>query len=105
MIELIVFGSGGFYWYIHLKYTEVINGNITQTLVLCALNNGFQSAFSVDLLLSRIIPVFGSFCLNLILIRGLIKSKKNVSNDYKISSKEYSFAISLIAQNFISFVL
>jgi hypothetical protein len=65
----------------------------------------FLQSDNVEAILSRLVPLLVNLILNLIIIRALFKSKRNVTQcnnkEVCISQKNRQFAYSLIAQNFI----
>lgn len=71
----------------------------------CILSSILTTVFSFKAILSRILPSACNLTMNLIMVRVLVRSKQAVSARSEISKKEYHFAISLIAQNFVFFLI
>jgi hypothetical protein len=61
--------------------------------------------YSVESILGRAVPYVANLTMNALIIRALIKSKRRVSQNNTVSQKEYSFAYSLLVQNFIFVIL
>jgi hypothetical protein len=70
------------------------------------------TVYNFEAIFSRVIPSLVNFCLNLIIIRSIVKSRRNVANYGRstgratrsgggMNNKDRHFAYSLIAQNFI----
>jgi hypothetical protein len=75
------------------------SSNTTSDLKTCTLPRTLLIIYDLEAILSRVVPSFVNFILNIIIIRALYESKKAVAQ--RFSSKEITFASSLIAQNFI----
>ena len=90
----------------HTYKVSVDQQNMTQYQVTsCAISNDLQIVGSFGSIFGRLIPSIANMIMNGLIIHALVRSKRNVSNNHRISVKEYSFAFSLIAQNFIFFLL
>jgi hypothetical protein len=118
-IEVAVAVGNAIEWFRFRKYTPVVvanNGaNSTQTTytVSCTLTTDMLTAYNFEAIFSRVIPSVVNLCLNLIIIRVLLKSRRNVANHDRskgnsgggggggLSVKDKQFTYSLIAQNFI----
>jgi hypothetical protein len=63
------------------------------------------NVFSLQAVIGRMAPSILNLAMNCLIIHALIRSKRNVSSTNRISSTEFYFAYSLIAQNFIFFIV
>lgn len=122
MIILVVAGINMIHWWRYLVVIRTTFGNETTSCTMCTQSDSLLFFNSVGSLASRVIPLFSNLIMNVIIIRALVKSKikfrryylskTNVDNGIQkesrkshLTTKEYSFAISLLAMNFIYFVV
>ena len=106
LIQVSVAVSNAVQYWRHLKYTPVDDKNNTEIVVTCTLTHDFLIVHDFAALLSRVIPSISNVAMNMMIIRVLVRSKRNVSKAKdRSSSKENTFAYSLVAQNFIFFVV
>jgi hypothetical protein len=81
------------------------NGTVIYSLV-CILPPAANIYFQFVVITSRMVPAVSNFTLNFVIIYAVLKSKRAVSSQqHQITAKDLSFAVSLVAQNFIFFVL
>jgi hypothetical protein len=104
IIQLAVAGGNAIEWWRFVSHTQLNSSssnssNSTSDLKTCTLPRTLLIIYDLEAILSRVVPSFVNFILNIIIIRALFKSKKTASR--AISSKDVTFASSLIAQNFI----
>jgi hypothetical protein len=89
-------------WLRVLKYTPVLHPNATTTYtVSCILAGDSNIVYLLEAMLRGYIPGVFGFVMNLFIIKAFLKSKRSVSAEHKISSKEIHFAVSLVALNFL----
>ena len=110
LIEVFVAITNILQFWRHLTYTSTVtfknatNETITQTSVTCEADNDIVAVLGFFGFLGRFVPFIVNIIMNLILIMGVIKSKKNVNRENRISTKDKTFAYSLILQNVVFFV-
>jgi hypothetical protein len=104
VIEALVAVSNSVHWGRYLKYTPngVNNGTVTY-LTTCTMTSDLLITFSFEAILDRVIPSLSNLTMSFLIIRALIRSKRNMNRT--ISAKELHFAYSLIAQNVIFFII
>jgi hypothetical protein len=101
-VVVLVAISNLFQWWRYLRYVPLskdINGTVTY-LVQCTMTGDLLNVFSLQAVIGRMAPSILNLAMNC-----LIRSKRNVSSSNRISSKEFYFAYSLIAQNIIFFIV
>jgi hypothetical protein len=106
-LEIIVMFSNSVHMARFIKRTpNGVDDNGTVTFqTSCVLTNSLLILFDFEAVTARIVPSLANFSMSVIIIRALIRSRRNVNRQRSISSKDLYFAYSLIAQNAIFFVL
>lgn len=95
------------------RYLSVRLDSSNQTIVQCVLDTIPNDIFLIESILARILPSICNVTMNIIIIRKFFKSKRNLTvwsetmrnPSGGLTSKDYWFAYTLIAQNFTFFVL
>ena len=82
-----------------VTFKKATNETITQTSVTCEADNDIVAVLGFFGFLGRFVPFIVNIIMNLILIMGVIKSKKNVNRENRISTKDKTFTYFLILLN------
>lgn len=106
-IWIVVALLNGINWWRYVSVSSKVVGNVTTYTYACTGARVVLIETSFAIVLSRFLPPAANLTMNTMIIIALVKSKKRVGNkgNKSLSRKEYYFALSLLANNFIFIVL
>lgn len=95
-------------WWRYVVVIKQVRGNTSVLTPICTGSNEIIIATTLIAMFNRFSPPLLNFIMNILIIRILVRSKNRVRGNQggkTLSQREYSFAFSLLANNFISFFL
>lgn len=91
-------------WWRYVEIILQVRGNTTVKTFICTGSNEIIIATTIIAMINRFSPPLINFIMNILIIRILVKSKNRVRGNQTgkiLSQREYNFAFSLLANNFI----